>query len=1013
MDNPNPNKNRNIAIGAGIGFLLLCGIFYFATKSSSSGTSSSSDSSSQKSANTNSTGGSATPPPVTPPPVTPPPVTPPPVTPPPGPVDCQVVKSKWICDSVSGVATRAQVVTVQPSNGGQACPPPDTHVCTDCDYTTDSNWTCDNSTKIATKKVNKISDPTYGGQECPQSKTQPCSDCEVTWGDWKCDGNTAVRNRDSIVTQASGGGKACPTQESHSCNDCQYTLGNWICDKTTGIATQTPNITKYPSYGGRACPPPNTKDCDRDCQYTWGAWSDCDRTTGSKKRTASVTLPAKLNGTPCPTAPDTLACVRDCKVSWSDWTQCEPATGLQSRQSTVLTTPSGDGALACPVSPEVKNCNVDCVVQYSDWGACDPTTGTKTRTGTVIRDKKNQGVSCGPLSQSTTCNVDCLVNSSAFTTCNYSDKTQTQYKTVTRQPKNQGAPCGNLVASTSCNVTGPYIYVKQLFTNVGSLGESYYIGKFGPSSGYEQSGVPTGWSTTATTYGGLCVIDINFTAFSNSGANNTVGVFALLIDNVAQLPLIKYYFNARLDRQTINATCVITYLTPGTHTFSLAINYNYQSTNIRVDNGDTLVMRLTEYSRSLVDGTNPVIYISQPFNQTKAIQSLTTPETVYSGKSNPPGWSTNVVTHGGLCLIDTNFNIYNTLTMDEIFYSALQIDNISEPLQKFCNSRSYNNTKTTPVILTTKSKADLTAGSHSLKILLNQKLNSTDPDTNATVSYYNTLNMKIVEFTDNMTTLVGRTVRKVEVVDIASRVQPEQTLTDNNMGEIEKWFRIFTTNGGICTFDISYDFFVRTSARGWASMYFSIGKQDSPTSSNFTYSWKFEYRLYISAGEWDHRTMSFTHTLDNLPAGTYKLVPTLGPYMGVNGNDILNVRMIEYARELTDGTPPAVTNPTKNTNYQGCYNDNTNNTRVFRNVSHNQSVQSCNDLAKSVNSPYFGMQHWQESGGEYPTGIGECWYDTDSTLAGITGQGVSTSCTTGTDLNNIGGDNTNAIYKTV
>ena len=992
MDNPNPNKNRNIAIGAGIGFLLLCGIFYFATKSSSSGTSSSSDSSSQKSANTNSTGGSATPPPVTPPPVTPPPV-----TPPPGPVDCQVVKSKWICDSVSGVATRAQVVTVQPSNGGQACPPPDTHVCTDCDYTTDSNWTCDNSTKIATKKVNKISDPTYGGQECPQSKTQPCSDCEVTWGDWKCDGNTAVRNRDSIVTQASGGGKACPTQESHSCNDCQYTLGNWICDKTTGIATQTPNITKYPSYGGRACPPPNTKDCDRDCQYTWGAWSDCDRTTGLRKRTATVLSPAKFNGAQCPTAPETSTCDRDCKVSWSDWTQCDTTTGLQSRQSTVTTTPVGNG-LSCPITPEVKNCNVDCVVQYSDWGACEPTTGTKTRTGTIVTDKKNQGAPCGPLSQSTTCNVDCLVNSSAFTTCNYSDKKQTQYKTVTRQPKNQGAQCGNLVSSTGCNLTGPYIYVKQLFMSTIQAPIKYNIGSK-PTADFSQSGVPPGWTTTATTYGGLCVLDINFTAMCNTDTGNELGVFAFLIDGVAQLPLITCYFNGTNQHTSIPASSVVTYLSAGTHTFALSINYK-QSSKTWVNVDDRVVVRLTEYSRSLVDGTKPYIYISQPFNQTKALP-VTNPETFYEGKSYPSGWNTTFTTHGGNYLIDTSFNLSNGSNVSQRIFSGLQIDSLVQTDLQIFATREYPvgiNIKTTPSSFTTY--YNVLPGTHTLAIVLNQK-QWNNLDTTSRVNNKNILNMKVVEFsTELITATAERAFSLINVVDIFS-----QKTTNNVSGEndVTDWYRSFTTYGGICTFDVSLTAMITTPAVSWVVL-------TTLDNSRNTVNWA-QYDMSFNVKN-DHRTMNFTHTITNLVAGTYQMRITIGPNMYVDSTDVINMRMIEYARELTDGTPPSVTNATKNTNYQGCYTDNTNNTHVFRNVRHNQTVQSCNDLAKSVSSPYFGIQQWQESGSENPRDIGACWYDTDATLAGVTGQGVSTSCGVGTDLNSYGGDNTNAIYKT-
>jgi hypothetical protein len=77
-----------------------------------------------------------------------------------------------------------------------------------------------------------------------------------------------------------------------------------------------------------------------------------------------------------------------------------------------------------------------------------------------------------------------------------------------------------------------------------------------------------------------------------------------------------------------------------------------------------------------------------------------------------------------------------------------------------------------------------------------------------------------------------------------------------------------------------------------------------------------------------------------------------------------------------------------------------------------QTVNQCNDIAKTAHSPYFGMQNWQENGGGSASDIGECWYQAGSTLDRVQSLGSVNNCVIGNTGNRMGGSNTNAIYKT-
>ncbi len=103
--------------------------------------------------------------------------------------------------------------------------------------------------------------------------------------------------------------------------------------------------------------------------------------------------------------------------------------------------------------------------------------------------------------------------------------------------------------------------------------------------------------------------------------------------------------------------------------------------------------------------------------------------------------------------------------------------------------------------------------------------------------------------------------------------------------------------------------------------------------------------------------------------------------------------------------------------YIGCYHDNTN-PRPLRDYQERKTVAECNDIAKTANSPYFGMQYWQsDSQNDLPGRRAECWYQKDSTLVSATRHGeVSPGsynyCTRGADGLILGAEYSNAIYKT-
>ena len=167
--------------------------------------------------------------------------------------------------------------------------------------------------------------------------------------------------------------------------DCQFYWNNWgACDKETGEQSRTITITQEKMHGGAACPDPEVRDCDVDCEYNWQAWVPAVCIGGqhtTQTRSITITTPCALRGncdsgsmhqgTPCPADETTPCDDKPCEYTWTDWTDCilDAPVGNQSRTATVSEDPVGNGT-KCP-DPEHQTCPVDCVYSWTRWSDCD------------------------------------------------------------------------------------------------------------------------------------------------------------------------------------------------------------------------------------------------------------------------------------------------------------------------------------------------------------------------------------------------------------------------------------------------------------------------------------------------------------------------------------------------------------------------------------------------------------------------------------------------------------------
>jgi hypothetical protein len=131
----------------------------------------------------------------------------------------------------------------------------------------------------------------------------------------QCGSGVQYRNV-KVSAYPTNGGAACPSSStrvcnSHKCGDCKFTYGTWTkCSKACGSGVQYRNVKvdTYPAAGGKACPGPSTRVCNshkckkQHCKFTYKSWTPCSKACGNgvQYRPVKVTKYPKFGGDACP-----------------------------------------------------------------------------------------------------------------------------------------------------------------------------------------------------------------------------------------------------------------------------------------------------------------------------------------------------------------------------------------------------------------------------------------------------------------------------------------------------------------------------------------------------------------------------------------------------------------------------------------------------------------------------------------------------------------------------------------
>jgi hypothetical protein len=397
-------------------------------------------------------------------------------------------------------------------------------------------------------------------------------------------------------------------------------------------------------------------------------------------------------------------------------------------------------------------------------------------------------------------------------------------------------------------------------------------------------------------------------------------------------------------------------------------------------------MTMIEYSHALVDGPNPSVYLTQVFNQTRPTGTTIT--------GVPSGWSKTITTHGGMCIVDLNFTAY-TVAQGGFAEFALQIDNWRSTSIKFVTSTT-SCIEAMPANFTIKY---LEPGEHKFEIVAVDG-NVSFIDSNCS------LNMRVTEFSDS---LIGNQTPTVNCIEVCNSTVPfsnSRYLRGGTDQTGSAWLnKQFITYGGIYIVHLSFTAYSTSGGpANFALMIDDNIKLILPFAFNTANCRKTISASFISSSP------AGSHTI-GLYVGWHEVSPGDNQKVLADGYDNLSLRIIEFSPSLTSGVFPTIPTYTNQPTYVGCYNDIEAN-RVFSNMVDYQTVNQCNDIAKTAHSPYFGMQNWQENGGGSASDIGECWYQAGSTLDRVQSLGSVNNCVIGNTGNRMGGSNTNAIYKT-
>jgi len=230
-----------------------------------------------------------------------------------------------------------------------------------------------------------------------------------------------------------------------------------VCDKTNGKQGRSPTITVPALNSATACPDPEERECDIDCEFTWPEWSICDKTVGKQGRSPTITVPALNGATACP-GPDERNCGVDCEYKWSEWGVCGSAGFGKHERTVIIETPCfpskcplGHLPTGAPCPPkENKICMVDCESTHDDWTVCDAVTGEQTRSVTTTVQPFAGGAPCLQ-PESRKCKVDCEVSFNTWKCLNTDVAMCSSITVPTGCDVNTGLPKG----CTSCDkVTG-------------------------------------------------------------------------------------------------------------------------------------------------------------------------------------------------------------------------------------------------------------------------------------------------------------------------------------------------------------------------------------------------------------------------------------------------------------------------------------------------------------------------------------------------------------------------------
>ena len=240
------------------------------------------------------------------------------------------------------------------------------------------------------------------------------------------------------------GGTQCPAPETEPCSrDCQVTWGSWSeCDAAIGgIQSQTPTIVATKAGNGADCPGPRTRTCEIPCEFTWPAWGVCNKMTGIQKRAPTITQSALNGGTDCP-AEDERDCNVDCEYFWNDWApkDCTPGDLTQTR-TVNITTPSRHQGLPCPSNETIDCGDKPCEFTWGSWSEClTAPIGKQSRAPSITRGPVAGGDACpGPANR--TCKVDCAFSWTKWGDCNKGTGNQSRAAVISQDSMNGGQVC--------------------------------------------------------------------------------------------------------------------------------------------------------------------------------------------------------------------------------------------------------------------------------------------------------------------------------------------------------------------------------------------------------------------------------------------------------------------------------------------------------------------------------------------------------------------------------------------